>query len=605
MLLPKFPPPQKLLRLSLLVSLLLHLSGIVLVEYVWWGSEDEALVKVRLARPPRMKPVRLEIRPVGGEQAEAPTLMERLAPEAAGPRPLSDAQLPLGGEAGGGAGMGERAGGAGPPLHPDGGPMALGGGGPGARGAGAFAAPGERGPVLGGLARPGTGQDADRTFDLLRLQDMARANKDHAAVIPNWASRRDLKGYVNITRIRGVGYDSGNIDELARYMTDYTQVLVQAQPGHYDYFLNEQLLKDPIHFFFNPIRPDGLRPPTPYPLTRMSKEELALLERYLRGGGFLFVEGGRNYLSEMIARLKEALGGEGRLFALPLSHPLYTAYYDFSGGFPGEDKRGLKEAVGGDRWYYPGSQVRDIDPDVPPPPPSPTNPQAQQVEEVPPLGLWGLDLKGQVVAVLSDLGIHRKWVTNIDPGQPSDDSPSLNLMASTNIVVYALTQQGGMTPHLPPPAWEQVKPQEPLAERPGASEGGEESEVFAELDASLALVQTPLGRELEPGGVELIVDGKYSLELLKGGLHGFVLHNLPPGAHWLELRYGGKSKQLDVELKGGQVRTLTFGLNRFGFLTQLRLSQQEELMGAEAWRTNFGDLQIEEVFLGEDREKLE
>ncbi|MBI2504398.1 MAG: DUF4159 domain-containing protein [Candidatus Latescibacteria bacterium] len=588
---------RRIFWISLLISLVLHLGGIGLLEFVWWGVQDERLVKVRLVQPPRMKPVRLEVVPMAGGQAEPLTRMERLAPEAAGPRQLSETQLPMGGEAGGGAGFGER----GPALSPEGSVLALGGGGPGGRGAGSFAAPGERGPVLGGLVRPGSGRDADRTFDLLRLQDMARANKDHAAVIPNLASRRDLKGYINITRVRGVGFGSGPIDELARYMTDYTQVLVQAQPGYYDYFLNEQLLKDPVHFFF----PGGLKRLTPYPLTRMSEEEIALLGRYLRGGGFLFIEGGRNFLNEMIAYLKQALKGEGRLLLLPLSHPLYTAYYNFSGGFPGEDKREMKEFAGGDSWYFPGSLVRDVDPDAPPPPVSPTNPQAQQVEEPRPLGLWGLALKGQLVVVLSDLGIHDRWVSNTDPEQPSDDFIAYNLMAATNIVVYALTRQGGLTPKLPPPAWETLKPQTPLAERPGVSAGGEEEVVQEILDASLALVQTPLGRELEEGGVQVIVDGKYSLELLKGGLHGLVLHNLPAGAHWLELRYAGKSKQLDVDLKGGQVRTLTFGLNRFGFLTQLRLSQQEELMGVESWRINFGDLQIEEVYLGEDREQLE
>lgn len=591
---------EKTLWASLLISFLVHLAVIGLTEYVWWGAQDERLVRVRLVQPPRIKPVRLEVVPVAGGRAEPLTRMERLAPEAAGPRQLSEAQLPLAGEMGGGAGFGEEGGPGGPPLRPEGGALALGGGGPGTRGAGSFAAPGEGRPVLGGLARPGTGREANRTFDLLRIEDMARANKDHAAVIPNWASRRDLKGYANLTRIQGQGFASGPIEELARYMTDYTQVLVQAQPGYYDYFLDEQLLKDPIHFFF----PGGLRRPTPYPLVRMGEGERALLGRYLRGGGFLLVEGGRNYLNEMIDQFKQALEGEGRLFALPLSHPLYTAYYDFSGGFPGEDKRRMGGMEAGGPWYFPGSQVRDVDPDAPPPP-STTNPQAKQAEQPQPLGLWGLELKGQVAVILSDLGIHNKWIENVDPENPSDYSPTLNLMAGTNIVVYALTREGGTTPKLPPPAWEQVKPQTPLAEGvEGESGGEEEGELLDELDGSLALVQTPLGQVLEEGGVQVIIGGKYSIELLKGGLHGFILHNLPVGAHWIELRYAGKSKQLDVELKRGQVRTLTFGINRLGFLTQLRLHQQEELMGGEAWRTNFGDLEIEEVFLSEDREKL-
>ena len=43
------------------------------------------------------------------------------------------------------------------------------------------------------------------SMDLLRLADMARANKDHAAVIGSRATRRDLAGYVNFTQLRVYG----------------------------------------------------------------------------------------------------------------------------------------------------------------------------------------------------------------------------------------------------------------------------------------------------------------------------------------------------------------------------------------------------------------
>ena len=42
-------------------------------------------------------------------------------------------------------------------------------------------------------------------MDLLRIVDMARANKDHAGVIIDRSSRRDLMGYVNFTQLQYTG----------------------------------------------------------------------------------------------------------------------------------------------------------------------------------------------------------------------------------------------------------------------------------------------------------------------------------------------------------------------------------------------------------------
>lgn len=586
---------QKIFWASLLLSLLLHLGGIGLMEFSWQREGEERTYKVRMVQPPRVVFRPLELAPAPGATAPL-TRMEYLPSEAGGPRRLAEEELPLSGTQPSLAGRGQGRGG--PEVTAEGSPLALREVGSGAK-ADRFVAAPERLRPPGELGLPY--RTPDRITDLLRLEDMARVNKDRAVVIQDLASRRDLKGYVNLTRVRVYGAGSGPVDELARYMRDYTQVLAQVQPGTYEYFLSPQLLKDPVHFLFQGV---GLDPYNPARLTYFSPDEYSLLSRYLRGGGFLFIEAQDvvdkyRFLTEMKDHLEKIAGAEGRLFSLPLSHPLYTAYYDFSGGFPGEDKSAAPE-LPGPAWYYagegrPGPTIL---------PPAPINPQTQQVPQLPALGLWGVELNDQLVAVLSDLDFHTYWRLPIDPEQISGDGPVLlSLQAATNVVVYALTRPGGKTPKLPPAAWESRKPQTPVA-RSGADTAGADGELLDELDASLALVQTPLGRELEAGGVEVIVDG-YSVEILKRGLHGVVLHNLPPGAHWIELRYGGKSKQADIELEGGRVRTLTFGLNRLAFLTQLYVRPQEEVLGLAQWQASFADLQIEEVFLGEDREKLE
>ena len=79
--------------------------------------------------------------------------------------------------------------------------------------------------------------------------------------------------------------------------------------------------------------------------------------RYLREGGFLFIEGTSRrtsrYLHEMKDHLREILGSEARLAPVPTSHPIYHSFYEFSGGFPGEDKSRIEDVGDNRSWYYP------------------------------------------------------------------------------------------------------------------------------------------------------------------------------------------------------------------------------------------------------------
>jgi len=80
---------------------------------------------------------------------------------------------------------------------------------------------------------------------------------------------------------------------------------------------------------------------------------------------------------------------------------------------------------------------------------------------------------------------------------------------------------------------------------------------------------------------------------------------MPPGRHWLELRHGGSTRQVEIDLPGGRVTTVTFGLNRFAFVEQLRLEVEDRRVPLAQWQAAFSDLELEEVFLGEDRALVE
>ncbi|NKB67012.1 MAG: DUF4159 domain-containing protein [Candidatus Latescibacteria bacterium] len=455
-------------------------------------------------------------------------------------------------------------------------------------------------PTEMGLARAEGRED----LDLLRIEDMARANKDHAVVFPDLASRRDISGYVNFTRLRlsGVGSNAeGALDALARHLRDYTQILAQVNRRQFDFFLSEELLKDPIHFM---LEGGGLTYTNSDRVTNISEEEYTLLGRYLRGGGFLYIEGGGRFRREMVSHVKSALKGEGRVFEIPATHPIYHSYYDFPGGFPGEDK-GDKQDIGGLSWYYPSFSPRELalqeeeNTQL-------FNPQAEQTDRPPPLGMWGVELNGDLVAVLSDMNFHPSWRGDIDATDAQEIDALPALTAATNIVVYALSRKEGLATKAERPAWAHSRPDfQSLEMEPYRGVEWDDAALGDQLDASLALVQSPLGSSIGDGGLRLRLDGRYSLELLRGGTNGILLHNLPAGTHWLDLEYGGKSRQVEVDLRGGRVLTLTFGLNRLAFVTQLRLKVQEDQVGLLEWLATFSDLEIEEIFLDQDNAVLD
>ena len=579
---------HRIAYVCLLASLLLHLTALYLGDHLWRDELDAETFRVRLARiPPQFKPPR----PIPLPRLDIEALkveMEYLRAD----RPAVDVRDPnLESET------------TPPELEVPTAPLALSEIAVGAK---------EEAPILERekMISPSSLGLADSmgvaSMDLLRIEDMARANKDHAAVIPSRATRRDLSGYVNFTQLRVYGASSGRgaLDALSRYVRDHTDLLAQVRDKTYELFLSEQLLKDPIHFFFE----DTLSAYDPNILTKFSAKEKALLGRYLREGGFLFIDGTNRYLREMKDHLREILGSEARLAPIPTSHLIYHSFYEFGGGFPGEDRSRSRYEEGNRSWYYPTNNRNDLLAIQQEQAPVVSGTESEQEAEVlhPSEGLWGVELDGELVAVLSDLGFEGKWRASFNTEGEATGISTYALMAGTNVLVYALTRKSGITPRLPPPTW--MPDQRPVAmvqEAPLAVDIAVADELlFDALDAWLALVLAPIGSEITED-IAVRLDGRYSLELLKRGYQGLLFHNLPAGKHWVELSYGGQTQQVEVDLKGGKVTTLTFALNRFAFVVRLRVQEQEERADWPRWSAAFADLEVEEVYLAADRDWLE
>jgi len=549
---------------SLLLSLLLHLTGIFLVDLFWHEKIEGKRFRARLAYVPKFETVpRLAI-----ARPEVPrTEMEYLGPER-GPEAVEEGsmELPTGRL---------------PAVEGVALPEVV---------AEVIELPKAAGPEVAREVMPAPSGPVfvdsleAEAMELLRIEDMARVDDRRAVIIPDPYSRRDLRGFINFTYLRmdGITNLGKVLDDLARYLRDYTRILARVRGAPDPYFLSEQLLKDPIHFMFPGPKIGGRDPERK---TYLSDEEIELLGRYLRGGGFLFVEddslwreGGPIWLREMIVHVHKALDGEGRFFEIPPSHPLYHSFYDFNSGFPGEDKRRMLE-VPPPAWYF-ARGVKDR------------------------AGLWGVELDGELVAVFSDRQLHLGWSSEGSALDEEDSGRSLFLQAATNIVVYALTRPGGLTTRRTQPAWAHKRPAVELDEAP-AYRKEPDDELFQVLEGSLALVRAPLGSRTEKGGLWLRVDGRYAVELLKSDVHGLLLHNLPAGQRWIEVGYGGHRRSLEIHLRGGRVLTVTFGLSRLAFLTRLRVKAQQEQIGIEDWSRRFSDLDVEEVYYEEEWRWLE
>ena len=560
------------LAISLLVSLLLHLAAITVVGPFWRHRQEARLFRARLEYAPRVAP-----RPRPVAPPSEPAVRMEYVPSLREPASLVD-----------GAGIqAEPA-----PLEPGALPAPTGAtveiGTP--TGVPSPGRPGAEPSPTGPARMDAAGMEAR---ELLRVEDLARADDRRAVIIPDPHNRRDLRGFIHFTLLKmdGAGCDTGCsqlVGDLSRYMRDHTRLQARVRGTPIHYFLSEDLLKDPVHFLFQKPRLLGS---TTERGMYMSDKETALLGRYLRGGGFVFAETpfdsvGNSpvvytYFSELLSYIRTALEPDGRVVPLSFSHPVYHSFYSFPAGFPWE-MSSLADDGPRPAWYYPkhsGTQS--------------------------PRGLYGVEVDGELVAVLSDLGLHDHWRA---PSGLEDQPPAMStevaLRAGTNLVVYALTRKNSQVARRAAPSWEVRRPDEPVAELPDGASPGEgavegvvpasaaDASLYADLPANLALVRSPLGDRLGTGSLLVVVDGGVRAEVLDPHAQAVVIRGLPPGEHQVRVTYGGRSARVAVDLQGGRTATLTFGLDRLLFLKRLRLRLEPRQLWLDRWLGRFSDLEV-------------
>jgi hypothetical protein len=149
-----------------------------------------------------------------------------------------------------------------------------------------------------------------------------------------------------------------------------------------------------------------------------SNVEVKNLEKYLRNGGFLFIDDGyatiRGPFNQKVRQLiEEALGYDAEWEKIPNNHWLYHCWEDFAGPPPGED------------------EVR----------PNPNHDVKERYKY-----LEGVFLNGRLVVLLSSKGYCKAW-GDWPRNPPSLGGPLDNtrqLQFGLNVVVFACTQKGGI-----------------------------------------------------------------------------------------------------------------------------------------------------------------
>jgi len=248
-------------------------------------------------------------------------------------------------------------------------------------------------------------------MELMNVGDLD-IGRYQAILIQDPDNKRNIRGFFNMTVI---DYDIADknhdrfptaAEELMRYMRDHTKINARIEGTTLE-FSDPRIMEAPMLYMTGNSA-----------VLQISETEKTNLGEYLKNGGFLYAEEIRQSDAENGLDGKEAgvsgtpfdrqfkalmkdpsvLGSDGSKWQkVPKAHALYYAFWDFPDGPP----------MGG----APGGNVFDLE---------------------------MLELRGRVAVVFSDLNVSWYW------GDPLADARERGLQFGVNLIVYALTQPGGI-----------------------------------------------------------------------------------------------------------------------------------------------------------------
>lgn len=148
---------------------------------------------------------------------------------------------------------------------------------------------------------------------------------------------------------------------------------------------------------------------------KLTSEEVKSMAKYLRNGGFLFIDDGLAFIpgsfnKKMRKYLEDALGYDAVFERIPQIHPLYHVWEDFAGPPPGDDEVRYNSALKAtqERYRY----------------------------------LEGIIIQGRLAVLFSSKGYCMSWGAWPVSSSPVDNSRQLQF--AINVIVFACSQKGGI-----------------------------------------------------------------------------------------------------------------------------------------------------------------
>lgn len=382
----------------------------------------------------------------------------------------------------------------------------------------------------------------DLALELLRMEDIERAGLKSFVVVDR-GDKQKIVGYFYITRLGGNREDM----DLTRFASDLSQrtnIRVKAEDRSVN-LRSGEILQAPMLFLGSNIAGGdtvrGVGADTLRYVEGVEKQDIEFLIEYLLRGGFLVIP--RIELYEQLRRYVEKTHpGRMVFFDLPDDHPIFHSFYDID-----------------IQAFY--DLVRSV----------------ELRKEAPFRGQLPTQFKGiEVDKRLA--GLAPFSVPSLRDGADSTLYTPMTKLA-TNVVTFALTQPGGL-------GYAVFQPPKP------------ERSYEYETNALLALVKGPSADSLRLTELSVFLDEEllsHSNPSVDEEHDALLFHNLRGGKHQLRLRYGAQQKDISLLLRGDRVGTVTFGINRFLWMTRLwaRIEGTDEPYAN--WKARYVRLKVEHI----------
>ncbi len=247
--------------------------------------------------------------------------------------------------------------------------------------------------------------------EMISLDDLD-TGQYKAMVIQDPNNKQSVKGFVYISTAWGAQLKPPDrlkraIINLVEAVNRYTNI--NAKVDSHLYLDSRKIFESPFVY----ITADKA-----FELTAIEHKNFG---EYLRNGGFAVIDNGTPEYeygqaeASLRQMLRGALGNDAKLEPIPNDHPIYHCFFDFEEGPPQGAEIQMSQTT---TTGMVGESARN----------------AAMAKAV--LFLEGIWLDGRLVAIYSDKGYAHKWK------ELSNNEPQLRM--GTNLVVFALTQTGGI-----------------------------------------------------------------------------------------------------------------------------------------------------------------